>query len=126
MKYLLMALAFAASPALADPVAGTWKTQPGDDGAYGHVKVAPCGSKICGTLVKGFEASGAPSSAGLEGTKIIWDMAAEGGGAYGGGKIYAPDKDKTYKSKMALSGNKLTVSGCVGPICRKQVWTRVN
>jgi uncharacterized protein (DUF2147 family) len=27
---------------------------------------------------------------------------------------------------MALSGNTLKVSGCVGPICRKQTWSRVD
>jgi uncharacterized protein (DUF2147 family) len=47
-------------------------------------------------------------------------------GAYKGGKIWHPSTGKTFKSKMALSGNTLKVSGCVGPICRKQTWSRVN
>jgi len=45
---------------------------------------------------------------------------------YSSGKIWAPDVDKTYRSKMALNGNTLKVSGCVGPICRSQNWTRVK
>ena len=53
-------------------------------------------------------------------------MAADGGGKYSGGKIWAPDRDKTYRSKMELSGDRLKVSGCVGPICRGQTWARVN
>ena len=55
-------------------------------------------------------------------------MAAKGGGAYGGGKVWAPDRDKTYNSKMQLSGDSLAVSGCVlgGIICRASDWTRVK
>ena len=53
-------------------------------------------------------------------------LQAKGGGSYSGGKIWAPDTDKTYRSKMTLSGNALKVSGCVGPICRGQTWTRLN
>ena len=43
---LAVLLALTAAPALAaDPVLGTWKTQPGDDGHFGLVTMAPCGSK---------------------------------------------------------------------------------
>ena len=110
--------------ALADPVLGTWKTQV-DDGAYAYVSMAKCGQKICGTIAKTFNASGEYKSANL-GKKLVWDMTASGGGSYKSGKIWQPSTDKVYKSKMSLSGNKLKVSGCVGPICKKQTWTRVN
>jgi uncharacterized protein (DUF2147 family) len=53
-------------------------------------------------------------------------MTAEGDGEYSGGKIWAPDRDKVYSSKMALSGETLEVSGCVLVVCRAQSWTRVN
>ena len=54
-------------------------------------------------------------------------MEAQGSGAYSGGKVYSPDRDKTYNSKMQLSGNKLAVSGCVLGICRDGgTWTRLN
>jgi len=53
-------------------------------------------------------------------------MKPKGGGSYTGGRIWAPDVDKTYRSKMALSGNRLKVSGCVGPICRSQNRTRIK
>jgi uncharacterized protein (DUF2147 family) len=33
---------------------------------------------------------------------------------------------KTYQSKAKLMGNKFEVKGCVGPICKAQVWTREN
>ncbi|MFC3169614.1 hypothetical protein [Paracoccus fontiphilus] len=48
MKHLLpglAALALLASPAVAaDPLAGTWRTQPGKDGGFGHVEIVPCGA----------------------------------------------------------------------------------
>ena len=123
---LIAAACLLAGAASADPVAGTWKTQPGDDGAYGHVTVAPCGSSICGTIAKAFNASGQEIASDNIGKPIIWDMQAKGNGSYSGGKIWAPDTDKTYRSKMSLNGNALKVSGCVGPICRGQTWTRIN
>ncbi len=112
--------------ALADPILGTWKTQPGDDGNYAHVAISGCGGKICGTLGKAFNSAGKSIPSDKVGKQMIWDMQAKGGGKYSGGKIWAPDSGKTYKSKMKLAGNALEVSGCVGPICRGQSWTRVK
>ena len=127
MKKTLIAVAFTgamfASPALADPVFGNWKSAPGDNGAYIHVKIAACGSKICGKITK---VVGKENPTSL-GKSIIKNMDAKGSGKYAGGTIWAPDKDKTYKSKMELKGNKLSVAGCVagGLICRSQTWTRL-
>lgn len=131
MKHLVLAAAMglAATTAMADPAAGTWQTEAGDTGGYLHVKISTCGAALCGTIAKAFAADGA-SSADYEhlGRKMIWDMNADGGGAYSGGKIWAADKNKTYASKMSLSGNSLEVKGCVagGAICRGQTWKRVN
>ena len=129
MKTMMMsaaALIFGAGMAMADPVTGTWKTQPGDDGAYGLVRVSTCGAEICGTLGKGYDKSGKEIASPNIGKRMIWAMKPQGGGKYAGGKIWAPDRDKTYNSKMTLSGNKLKVEGCVLGICRGQTWTRVN
>jgi uncharacterized protein (DUF2147 family) len=125
---LAAALSLLASAALADPVEGLWKTKPDDNGNFGHVEIAPCGAKLCGILVKAFDGSGAEIDSPNIGRKIVWDMVANGDGTYGGGKVWAPDRDKTYKSKMKLDGSSLAVSGCVlgGAICRDSVWTRVN
>jgi uncharacterized protein (DUF2147 family) len=60
------------------------------------------------------------------GKPIIWDMAQDGDGTWSGGKIWAPDRDKTYNSKMELSGADLKVSGCVLVICRGQTWRKVQ
>lgn len=130
MKHLVLAGSTAlAGAAQADPVAGLWQTEAGDSGGYLHVAMAPCGSAVCGTIKAAFDSSGA-ASAGYEhlGKQLVWDMQAGGGGSYAGGTIWAPDKDKTYASKMALNGSVLEVKGCVagGLICRGQSWTRVK
>jgi len=116
-----------AAPALADPVEGLWKTAKDDNGNYGYIKVAPCGNRICGVLVKSFNPDGSVFDSPNIGKKIVWDMVPRGDGNYGGGKIWSPDRDKTYKSKMRLKGNALSVEGCILFICRDGgTWTRIN
>ena len=113
-----------AGAAFADPAVGTWKTQV-DDGAYAHVKVSKCGAALCGTIARTFNDTGEYKSKNI-GKRLVWDMQSSGGGAYKNGQIWQPSTGKTFKSKMALSGNTLKVSGCVGPICKKQTWSRVK
>ena len=110
----------------ADPVVGMYKTQPGDDGNYGHVEIYECGDEICGVIRKAFDGAGAEIPSDNIGKRMIWAMKPQGGGAYGKGKIWAPDRDKTYSSKMRLTGATLKVSGCVIGICRSQTWTKVK
>ena len=117
----------AAGPVFAqDAVLGMYKTQPSDNGNFGHVEIYACETAICGVIRKAFDGSGAEIESANIGKRMIWDMEADGNGDYSGGKIWAPDRDKTYSSKMELSGSVLEVSGCVFGICRAQTWTRVN
>lgn len=116
-----------AGMAMADPAYGVYKTIPDDNGSVGHIQVAACGSKICGTLIKSFDSGGKEVASENIGKNIIWDMVADGDGAYSGGRIWDPSRDKTYKSKMTLTGKNLAVEGCVLGICRDGgTWTRVN
>lgn len=121
--------AFGAFAAVADPVEGVWQTLPDDNGRYGHVEITPCGGAFCGVLVRAFEADGTenPDAENI-GRQIVWDMQAEGAGSYGAGKVWAPDRDKTYRAVMELDGDSLAVSGCVmgGLICRASQWQRVR
>jgi len=132
MKKLFAALAwiaFASLPAYAaDPIMGLWKTIPDDNGYYGNIEIAPCGDKICGKLVASFKAAdNSPYKSKNIGKLLIWDMVNEGGGNYGGGKVWSPDRDKTYKGKLVLNGAKLTVKGCILFICRDGgVWTHIK
>ncbi|MEM1302912.1 MAG: DUF2147 domain-containing protein [Pseudomonadota bacterium] len=119
-----IAMAFFGSAAAADDVFGTWQSEPGETGGFIHVSMAQCGTKICGTIARVV----GNDNTSIVGRQIIADMSPNGGGAYSGGTIWAPDQDKTYKSKMTLSGNSLEVKGCVlgGAVCRGQTWSRVN
>lgn len=131
MKTLLTfaAATLMATASYADDVFGTWKTAPDDNGRTGHIKVGLCSNgKICGQLVQGFDENGKKSASPHDGKLIIWDMEPQGDGKYGNGKVWAPDRDKTYNSKMELvDNNNLKISGCILMICRDGgVWSRVN
>ena len=121
-----IAASLLATPALADPVLGIYRTQPGDTGSYAHVEIYECDGGICGVIRKAFDASGSEIASDTVGKRMIWDMTADGDGGYSGGKIWAPDRDKVYTSKMELSDGQLMVSGCVAIICRSQIWTRLR
>jgi uncharacterized protein (DUF2147 family) len=129
MRKILLAgvFAFAAGAGLADPVEGVWKTKPDDNGNFGHVQIKPCGAAFCGTLIRAFDGSGKEIASDNIGKNIIWDMVAYPDGLYDDGKIWSPDRDKTYNSDMTLAGNKLSVRGCVLGICRDGgTWSRVK
>ena len=129
MKRILLAAVFLI-PGLANAevLNGVFQTEPGDTGKFVHVQMGPCGgdaSLTCGTIIRAYNPDGSADNANENiGKPIVWDMADNGGGSWGAGKIWAPDRDKTYNSKMALSGNLLTVKGCVAFICRGQTWQR--
>jgi uncharacterized protein (DUF2147 family) len=129
MKKLIIAAAavLISAPAMAGGLVGTWQTTPDDNGNYGNIEVSKCGNKYCGILVKSFNPDGSELKSPNVGKKIIWDMEDQGNGAYGNGKIWSPDRDKTYKSKMKLNGNTLSIKGCISFICRDGgTWTHVN
>lgn len=125
---LTLVLALTATSAFAgNPVEGIWKTSVDDNGNFGHVQVTPCGEGFCGVLVKAFDGAGKEIASDNIGKRIIWDMKSEPDGLYDGGKVWSPDRDKTYASKMQLSGDTLAVKGCVLFICRDGgTWTRVK
>lgn len=118
-------LAFAA-PAFADPLQGMWRTARDDNGNSGIIQVAPCGNALCGTLLQSFDAGGNELATDNIGRQIISQTVPQGDGAYRG-KVWSPDRDKTYNSRLQLNGDTLSVSGCVLGICRDGgTWTRVQ
>ncbi len=130
MKKLVLTTAFlllgSGMAMAADPLEGMWRTAADDNGNSGLIKVAPCGAKLCGTLVKAYDSNGKEMASNNIGRQIISETANNGGGKYSG-KVYSPDRNKTYKSKLVLSGNSLNVSGCVLGICRKGgTWKKVK
>ena len=124
---LAAAFSLAAGAALADPADGVWRTVPDDNGNFGHVAIAPCGAALCGTLVRAYDARGAEIESPNVGRRIVWDMAPRGNGEYAGGKVYSPDRDKTYNGRLTLTAGGLQVEGCVLGICRDGgTWARVD
>lgn len=131
MKTVLssMALMLWAGAALAaDPVEGIWKTKPDDNGNFGYVQIKPCGPAFCGTLIQSFDGTGAVLDSENVGKQIVWDMMAAESGYHDGGKVWAPDRDKTFGATMQVTGSTLAVSGCVpgGLICRASDWSRLQ
>ena len=131
MKRLTSLLLFALlspGPSLADPIEGLWRTAPDDHGDIGYIRVGSCGPSYCGVLERAENAQGEEIKPDTLGRKIVWSLRAGKNGEYKG-RIYAPDRDKEYMSRLELSGNHISVNGCVlgGLICRNGgEWTRVQ
>lgn len=121
----IMGLAFRTAPALADPALGVWLTEADKKGQVAHVNVHKCASALCGKIVKVFSPSGQEISHKNVGRMIFWDVNSKGGGAYAG-RALVPAYNTEYNAEMKLAGNRMTVSGCKGPICQSQTWKRVK
>lgn len=120
------ALIALASPAFADPAEGIWQTEV-DDGAFAYVTVAPCGAAYCGTISRTFQNGGVEYDSENKGKQIVIDMLPAGDGTYEG-KVWRPSNNKVYVGKMSVSGDALTLKGCVagGLICAAQGWARIQ
>lgn len=123
----------------ADPVVGLWASEANEDGTYEHIAFSEFDTKLCAKLIRSFDSAGAVLTTGNEGKLIVWGMKAEGRGRYSGGKLDLPfdgsgpggsdgQDDTPLAAKMRLSGERLTLSGCLmgGLICGQQVWTRAE
>jgi uncharacterized protein (DUF2147 family) len=61
----------------------------------------------------------------LVGTPILWGLKRSDSG-WNGGRVYNPETGQTFRSAMQrMSDNRLKVTGCWGPLCRSEIWTRV-
>lgn len=129
MKKTVLAACLAAlsmaGAAFADNAHGVWQTEV-DDGAYAHVTMAACGSAVCGTISRTFDNTGEYQSENI-GRQIVIDMAPNGDGSYEG-SVWRPSNNRIYIGRMNVSGNSLTLRGCVagGLICARQNWTRIQ
>ena len=121
----VVSLLVAASAAQADNSAylGLWKTGDFDGGNSGQVEIAPCedaAEQLCGTVVDATE-----KYKEAVGMIVIKEMQLNDDGTYHKGRVYAIDFGVwAGRGKLALDGEDLQVTGCIGPLCPKQVWTR--
>ena len=134
----LAAALTAAAPAAAassDSALGKWRTPTKN----GIVEITRCGASICGRLVTsdGLRANPDLRDANnkepelrtrpLKGLMILRGFEADGS-RWTGGSIYNADDGGTYKATVTPSDkDHLKVRGCiVWPLCKTQVWTRVQ
>ncbi|WP_425259170.1 DUF2147 domain-containing protein [Rubrivivax sp. RP6-9] len=136
---LLLALALgllAAKGSLAggaSDLAGHWRTD-----RYGAlVQITDCGDGTpCGRLTwldprvtQGTThdvRNGDPGQRGraLLGLPILWGFAS-GKDGWRDGRLYNPADGMTFRAHLGLlSSSALRVTGCLGPLCRSEVWTR--
>jgi uncharacterized protein (DUF2147 family) len=128
----LATLVAALLPVSASALEGTqWRTASGG----GIVRMERCGGdQLCGIIARvlGPDAAGAkdannPDAAlrtrPLQGVRILTDFTRRGE-RWTGGRIYNPEDGRSYRSELRLMPDgTLQVKGCLGPICRNQVWT---
>ncbi len=126
-----------AAPEVGAGPAGIWLDQSGKAG----ITIAPCGSKLCGTITwlrAPLDAQGKPktdihntnsalTSRPICGLQILGNFVPDGENAWTGGFIYDPEKGETYDSNMHLKPDgTLAVRGYVGIslLGRSEIWTR--
>jgi uncharacterized protein (DUF2147 family) len=98
----------AAQAGAAEPFEGDWKTARGDT-----AQIAKCGSGFCVTLKTGKHAGKQVGSLSMVNGEYI-------------GKLTDLDSNKTYSGTGSVSGNSLTLKGCVMKIlCKSETWSRL-
>jgi len=114
-------------------IAGTWLTQAKD----AVVRVEDCGDgSPCGVIQwvkpnpKGPLDANNPDpqlkTRPLVGLRLLYGF-KQRDGVWEQGRIYDPSSGRTYAAHIATAADgTLKVSGCVGPFCQNQIWTRVK
>lgn len=111
--------------ALAETPVGTWLTPPDAKGIVAHVEARPCGAATCGVIARTYDSSGRPVRTPNLGVRVFWDMVPAGAGVWTG-RAFVPAHNRTYAGTIQVVGDRLTVRGCLGPVCQSQVWARVD
>ena len=138
MLLLLFALPVLAASA---GIEGEWLSAPGD----ARIRIAPCGEKLCGTIVwllEPLDDDGGPvldlenpdeslRRREVLGLRILSDVDGKPNrkGAWKGGRIYDPNNGKTYRCTISLDGKgNLKLRGFIGIslLGRTEIWTPVK
>lgn len=132
--FAVAAMMTVSAPAYAKAsVEGKWVTEDKD----AIVEIAPCGSSLCGRIVKFLKKPPTPNPKDTEnpnkslrsrpimGMAVLTGFKADDDGFKG--KVYDPKSGKTYTSYIKLNSNgTLKMQGCVGPFCKTQTWRRAR
>jgi uncharacterized protein (DUF2147 family) len=118
----------------APSVEGLWRT---DDGK-GIVRIAPCGSKICGRIAQVLDSGpGVPKTdinnpnPRLRTQPILGLQTLSGfthkGAVWQGGRAYDPKSGRTYHATLQVNPDgSLKLTGCILFICQSRRWTRAG
>lgn len=121
----LIAVTIAGAAEARSPIEGRWKK------GKLQIDIKPCGSTLCGTVVKASAKQQAKAERGsgteLIGATLINDIRRTGPSSYRA-KVFVPDRNINASGKIRqVSPNQLKVSGCVlAIICKSSSWTRVQ
>lgn len=110
----------------ANPILGTWQVEPDHKGQVGQVVIRRCGETFCGRVMKVHDRAGRSVVTRAMGRDLFWNLRAVGKGRYEGGRVWVPLHDREYDAKARLTGDRLRVLGCLGPVCDGQIWLRIR
>ena len=121
----LLAVAIASPAESRSPIEGRW--------AKGkmQIDIRPCGSNLCGTVVKASPKQQARAERGsgtdLVGATLIRDIRPVGPNSYRA-KVFVADRNMNASGRIRqVSPDRLKVSGCVlAFICKSADWRRVD
>lgn len=124
----LLALRPLATHAATGPAIGVWSNPK----RTLDVQTAPCGPRLCGTIVRASEGARADArEAGvtqLIGLQLLQDYRPVDAHTWRG-RVYVPDMGRRFSSRIEqLSPDTLRISGClIGNLfCKSQLWQRVK
>lgn len=122
LVYAALTLPLSSAATAQSGLAGEWKNPHGTV----IVRVAPCGSALCGT-VSWASPNNRDKGVAL-GTRVLSDLRPVGGGVYKG-SAFDPKRGIGGSATVRQAGdNVMIVRGCAiaGLICKEQQWTRVS
>jgi uncharacterized protein (DUF2147 family) len=97
-----------------------------------HVRMQPCGERVCGTVVWASAKAQADAKKGgtpkLIGTQLFREFKQVAPNAWSG-RVFLPDMNRTFSGKMtALGPRTISGRGCLigGLLCKSQTWRRID
>ena len=125
IRWLAVALAVAfPAPGWAEGMSGVWRAA-GADSGYLHIRLGPCGyeieqiyAQVVSVVDMQFE--------DRVGLAVLTGMKPAGPGRWAEGQVLFPGSERVHPARAVVTGDTLSVRGCVALLCQGQVWTRVE